>query len=125
MLADDPEQLRLAAGLSRAKVTYLRSLAEHVLDGSLDLAHLDDLPDEACGLVAAVPGGLPVFGEVGLERGVLLFSAAITIATGLLFGAMPAVHAARADLGESLRSRGSDGPIGRAVQCLILEERSR
>ena len=35
VLADDPDELRVAAGLSHAKVRYLRSLAEHVLDGSL------------------------------------------------------------------------------------------
>ncbi len=46
IIADDPDELRLAAGLSHAKVRYLRSLAEHVLDGSLDLENLDDLPDE-------------------------------------------------------------------------------
>jgi DNA-3-methyladenine glycosylase II len=46
VLADDPEELRAAAGLSRAKVSFLRSLAEHVLDGSLELERLDDLPDE-------------------------------------------------------------------------------
>jgi DNA-3-methyladenine glycosylase II len=46
ILADDPEELRAAAGLSRAKVSYLRSLAEHVLSGELDLARLDQLPDE-------------------------------------------------------------------------------
>jgi len=46
ILAEDPEELRVAAGLSHAKVQYLRSLAEHVLDGSLDLDNLDDLPDE-------------------------------------------------------------------------------
>jgi DNA-3-methyladenine glycosylase II len=46
VLADDPDALRAAAGLSRAKVTYLRSLAEHVLDGSLELERLDALPDE-------------------------------------------------------------------------------
>ena len=34
ILADDPDELRAAAGLSHAKVRYLRSLAEHVLDGS-------------------------------------------------------------------------------------------
>jgi DNA-3-methyladenine glycosylase II len=45
-LADDPEELRAAAGLSRAKVSFLRSLAEHVLDGSLELERLDDLADE-------------------------------------------------------------------------------
>ena len=46
ILADDPEELRAAAGFSRAKVTYLRSLAEHVLDESLELHKLQDLPDE-------------------------------------------------------------------------------
>ena len=46
MLADDPDELRQAAGLSHAKVRYLRSLAEHVLDGSLELEKLDQLPDD-------------------------------------------------------------------------------
>ena len=46
LLADDPDEMRVAAGLSHAKVRYLRSLAEHVLDGSLELDRLDELPDE-------------------------------------------------------------------------------
>jgi DNA-3-methyladenine glycosylase II len=46
ILADDPEDLRAAAGLSHAKVGYLRSLAEHVLDGSLQLSKLGRLSDE-------------------------------------------------------------------------------
>jgi DNA-3-methyladenine glycosylase II len=46
ILADDPEELRAAAGLSRAKVTYLRSLAEHVISGELELDRLDELEDE-------------------------------------------------------------------------------
>jgi DNA-3-methyladenine glycosylase II len=46
VLADDPEELRAAAGLSRSKVGFLRSLAEHVLDGSLELERLDELADE-------------------------------------------------------------------------------
>ena len=45
VLAADPEELRAAGGLSRAKVGYLRSLAEHVLDGSLELDRLDELDD--------------------------------------------------------------------------------
>jgi DNA-3-methyladenine glycosylase II len=47
ILADDPEELRAAAGLSRAKVTFLRSLAEHTLSGELELERLDELDDEA------------------------------------------------------------------------------
>jgi DNA-3-methyladenine glycosylase II len=46
ILADDPEELRAAAGLSRAKVSYLRSLAEHVVSGELELERLDELADE-------------------------------------------------------------------------------
>jgi DNA-3-methyladenine glycosylase II len=46
ILADDPEELRQAAGLSRAKVGFLRSLAEHVLDGSIQLSELGELTDE-------------------------------------------------------------------------------
>jgi DNA-3-methyladenine glycosylase II len=46
LLADDPEELRAAAGLSRAKVAYLRSLAEHVIAGELELERLHELSDE-------------------------------------------------------------------------------
>jgi DNA-3-methyladenine glycosylase II len=46
ILDDDPEALREAAGLSRAKVGFLRSLAEHVLSGQLELERLNELADE-------------------------------------------------------------------------------
>jgi DNA-3-methyladenine glycosylase II len=46
ILNDDPEELRIACGLSRAKVAYLRSLAEHVLSGELELDRLDALEDD-------------------------------------------------------------------------------
>ncbi len=90
VLAEDPEQLRAAAGLSRAKVTYLRSLAEHVLDGSLELAKLARLPDDrVIAELTAVkglgewsahmflmfhlqrPDVLPV-GDLGIRRAVML-----------------------------------------------------
>ncbi len=45
ILADDPEEMRVACGFSRAKVTYLRSLAEHVLSGELELDRLNELRD--------------------------------------------------------------------------------
>jgi DNA-3-methyladenine glycosylase II len=46
ILDDEPEELRAAAGLSRAKVSYLRSLAGHVISGELELERLDQLSDE-------------------------------------------------------------------------------
>ena len=46
ILDDDPDELRVAAGLSHAKVRYLRSLAEHVATGALEIDRLTELPDE-------------------------------------------------------------------------------
>lgn len=45
LLEADPDTLR-AAGLSRSKVTYMRSLAEHVISGELELERLDELGDD-------------------------------------------------------------------------------
>ncbi|MHB8657847.1 MAG: DNA-3-methyladenine glycosylase family protein [Solirubrobacteraceae bacterium] len=90
VLADDPEQLRAAAGLSRAKVSFLRSLAEHVIEGGLELERLDDLPDsEVIAELIAVKGvgawtahmflifhlGRPdvlAAGDLGIRRSVML-----------------------------------------------------
>jgi DNA-3-methyladenine glycosylase II len=47
VLAEDPDELRTAVGLSRNKPTFLRSLAEHVRDGELELDRLDELDDDA------------------------------------------------------------------------------
>jgi DNA-3-methyladenine glycosylase II len=46
ILDDDPDELRLAAGLSRAKTVSLRSLAEHIASGELDLERLHELADD-------------------------------------------------------------------------------
>jgi DNA-3-methyladenine glycosylase II len=57
ILAEDPDELRVAAGFSRAKVVYLRSLAERVQSGELDLDGLDALPDgEVIRALTAVKG---------------------------------------------------------------------
>jgi DNA-3-methyladenine glycosylase II len=86
LLAANPDDLR-AVGMSRAKVRSLRSLAEHVVDGSLELESLDELPDETvhAELIAVAgigpwtadmfllfhlgrPDVLPV-GDLGIRRG--------------------------------------------------------
>jgi len=46
IIADDAEELRVAAGLSHAKVGFLRSLAEHVVSGELELERLHELQDD-------------------------------------------------------------------------------
>jgi DNA-3-methyladenine glycosylase II len=56
LLEIDPELIR-AAGLSRAKVAYLRDLAEHVEDGELDLQALPELDDaEVAEQLTAIKG---------------------------------------------------------------------
>ena len=56
LLATDPEALR-RVGLSRAKASYLRSLAEHALSGELELDRLTELPDaEVSAQLTAVKG---------------------------------------------------------------------
>jgi DNA-3-methyladenine glycosylase II len=90
VLADDPDELRTAAGLSHAKIAYLRSLAAHVLDGSLELDRLGSLPDDqAIAELVAVRGigewsahmflmfnlGRPdvlAVGDLGIRRAVML-----------------------------------------------------
>jgi DNA-3-methyladenine glycosylase II len=46
ILAADAERMRAAAGLSRAKVSFLHSLAEHVVSGELELERMEALGDE-------------------------------------------------------------------------------
>jgi DNA-3-methyladenine glycosylase II len=56
LLAADPDKIR-AAGLSRPKIAYLRDLAQHVEDGTLELERLDELPDEeVSGQLTAIKG---------------------------------------------------------------------
>ncbi len=66
-------------------------------------------------LLASLPSGLPRADEVALDGRVLFFAVALSIVTGLLVGAIPAVRAARADLADTLQDggRGFSGGHGR------------
>jgi DNA-3-methyladenine glycosylase II len=46
ILDTDADELRLAAGLSRAKTASLQSLAEHIVAGELDLPQLHEMDDD-------------------------------------------------------------------------------
>ena len=61
ILEDEPEELRAAAGLSRAKVGYLRSLAEHTLSGELELERLNELDDDTVIVELTAVKGLGVW----------------------------------------------------------------
>ncbi|HEV2500927.1 MAG TPA: ABC transporter permease [Terriglobia bacterium] len=55
---------------------------------------------------------LPVEADVRLNGHVLLFAAAVVVATGILFGIAPAIRSARSDLVESLKEGGRTASSG-------------
>ncbi|HTE45859.1 MAG TPA: ABC transporter permease [Gemmatimonadaceae bacterium] len=62
-------------------------------------------------VVAYGPRGLPRLDSIAIDTRVLLFGAGISLLTGLLFGLVPAIHAARTEIGQMLKEsvRGSSG----------------
>jgi putative ABC transport system permease protein len=64
-------------------------------------------------LMAALPSGLPRADEVALDHRVLLFTAVVSLFTGLLVGSLPALRAARADVAETLQDGGRGFTGGR------------
>jgi putative ABC transport system permease protein len=76
-------------------------------------------------LTAIAPEGTPRIAEVGVDRTVLAFAALLSLATGIVFGLVPAVHAARDQFTSALKQggRGHSGDGGgRARRLLIVAE---
>jgi predicted permease len=76
-------------------------------------------------VVAFGPRGLPRLAEVAIDARMLVFTAAVALATGLLFGLVPALHAARSDVSQMLRERGrgsSHGGTSRTRSMLVILE---
>ena len=103
--------IRAALGASRARVlrlllteSVILSLAGGCLGLLLALWSTD-------ALVALGPDNLPRLHEVGIDGRVFGFTLAVSLATSILFGFIPAIHAAKPDLNEALKegSRGSTG----------------
>jgi putative ABC transport system permease protein len=67
-------------------------------------------------LLAINPGDIPRIGEngsaVGLDWRVLLFTVAVAVMTGILFGLIPALNASRSDLHATLKESGSRSGTG-------------
>src|SRR5262249_12073608 len=53
--------------------------------------------------LAWLPEALPRAAEIGVDRHVLIFTAAISVAAGLLFGLVPALRTTRQNLNSSLK----------------------
>jgi predicted permease len=62
-------------------------------------------------------GILPRLGEVGIDRTVLVFTIALSVLTGLIFGVAPALHAVRDNLVTSLASLGRSSGARRTMRA--------
>lgn len=65
------------------------------------------------GLLSLVPQAIPRMNEIGLNGRALLFTAAVSVVTGLFFGAFPALRYRPARLAGSLRDGARQGSEGR------------
>jgi putative ABC transport system permease protein len=75
-------------------------------------------------LLTAIPGQIPFWMNFGIDLRVLGFTAGITLLTGLLFGAVPALHTSRVDLNDTLKEggRGASGVRSHARSLLVVAE---
>jgi predicted permease len=117
--------VRAALGAGRAR------LARQMLTESLLLSIGGGLVGVALAVwgtrafVALAPGDLALAGSVRLDGVVLCFAVAITFASGLLFGVVPAVHGANQDAQDRLRAGARGGTAGgarRVRQALVVAE---
>jgi predicted permease len=104
--------IRAALGAGRARLlrqmlteSVLLSVAGGVLGIAVAWAGLR-------GLLAITPANVPRMDEVALDGTVLAFTAILSVLTGILFGLVPAWHAARTDLNETLKEGGRSGRGG-------------
>jgi len=75
-------------------------------------------------LVALSPDSLPRAREIGFDWRVLAFTGAIAIATGIVFGLVPAIWSSRSNLVGALKegSRGATAGHGRLRKALVVAE---
>src|SRR5262245_29471182 len=96
--------IRAALGASRGRIAaqlFFESLILAVCGGlfGLGLAY-----GAVRVMVAMAPQGLPRLHEIGVDGNVVLFTLAVSLAAGLLFGSVPVFKYAGANLGSGLRA---------------------
>ncbi|HET7374883.1 MAG TPA: ABC transporter permease, partial [Gemmatimonadaceae bacterium] len=118
--------VRTALGAGRGRIirqlvteSVLLSVAGAMIGGALAGWIVD-------AIVAFGPKGLPRLENIAIDGRVLAFSVTTAIITGLLFGLVPAFHAARAEIGqmlkESVRSSSGRRAAQRTRSALVMTE---
>jgi predicted permease len=106
--------IRTAVGASSRRLIrqlLTESLLLAILGGGLGLL----LASWAVDLIVKFgPGNLPRLLEVKLDARVLLFTLAVSVVTGVIFGLAPAIHCSRVNLNESLKESGGRSSGSRA-----------
>ena len=128
--------LLLARGAKRQRETALRQalgvgrarLIRQLLTESVLLA----VCGGGAGLVLAYQGlkllirlapDIPRLNETTMDSRVLMFSLALTIGTGLIFGIVPALNGSKAELQDVLKESGSrltSGPVGARLRSILV-----
>jgi putative ABC transport system permease protein len=109
------KEISIRAALGASRNTIVRQLLIESVTLSL-LAGAVGLLLAAWGidvLLALAPEDLPRLQTVTLDGTVLLFSIALSIATGILFGLAPALSASKPDLTEALKDATRGSTVGR------------
>ena len=115
--------IRGALGASRSRVVRLlltESVLLAIVGGALGLLLAIWSLDL---LVSLKPANLPRLAEIGVNRTVFLFTAAVSVLTGLLFGLAPAWQVSKSDLNEGLKESGrggSDAPRRQRMRALLV-----
>ncbi|HZE57370.1 MAG TPA: ABC transporter permease [Chthoniobacterales bacterium] len=115
--------IRGALGASRSRVVRLlltESVLLAIVGGALGLLLAIWSLDL---LVSLKPANLPRLGEIGVNRTVFLFTAAVSVLTGVLFGLAPAWQVPKTDLNEGLKESGrggSDAPRRQRMRALLV-----
>jgi len=76
-------------------------------------------------LIALGPDTIPRLREVTLDARVVVFTGLVSLATGVVFGIVPALRASGASLGDALKEGGRSGEramLGRAGRVLVVSE---
>ena len=74
-------------------------------------------------LVAMAPPWFPRLNEISLDSRVLLFSAGVSLLTGIVFGLAPALQASKSNFAESLKDAtrgGTSGAVRHRIRAALV-----